>query len=129
MEQEISLSLTFENIKKMTNEELVDCLVKQYYRPIPISISTAEDMKSAGQMLAKITNEYSYLMTVLALLKAKVRTLGKDKSMKEEKDDMIGKRDTVEAFVKILSQSYTGLSREISTRQEALKEIQMSKSL
>jgi hypothetical protein len=129
MEQEISLGLTFENIKKMTNEELVDCLVKQYYRPIPISISTAEDMKSAGQMLAEITNEYSYLMTVLALLKAKVRTLGKDKSMKEEKDDMIGKRDTVEAFVKILSQSYTGLSREISTRQEALKEIQMSKSL
>lgn len=129
MEQEISLDLTFENIKKMTNEELVDCLVKQYYRPIPISISTAEDMKSAGQMLAEITNEYSYLMTVLALLKAKVRTLGKDKSMKEEKDDMIGKRDTVEAFVKILSQSYTGLSREISTRQEALKEIQMSKSL
>ena len=129
MKQEMSLELTFENIKRMTNEELVDCLVKQYYRPIPISISTAEDMKSAGQMLAEITNEYSYLMTVLALLKAKVRTLGKDKSMKEEKDDMIGKRDTVEAFVKILSQSYTGLSREISTRQEALKEIQMSKSL
>lgn len=129
MKQKMSLDLTFENIKKMTNEELVDCLVKQYYRPIPISISTAEEMKGAGQMLAEITNEYSYLMTVLALLKAKVRTLGKDKSMKEEKDDMIGKRDTVEAFVKILSQSYTGLSREISTRQEALKEIQMSKSL
>ena len=129
MKQVMLLDLTFENIKKMTNEELVDCLVKQYYRPIPISISTAEEMKGAGQMLAEITNEYSYLMTVLALLKAKVRTLGKDKSMKEEKDDMIGKRDTVEAFVKILSQSYTGLSREISTRQEALKEIQMSKSL
>lgn len=85
-------------------------------------------MKVAGTRLAEITNQYAYLTVLLAEVKAVVRTLGSSKERKEEYKEMVGKRDTIQAFVDILEQSYKGLSREISTRSEALKEINMSSS-
>lgn len=123
------MKITYKNVLEMTNEELVVALAKDYYKPIPIEIQSVEEMQTAGKRLAEITNQYSYLMTLLAEVKAVTRTLHKDKDKKDAYDIMVGKRDTIQAYVDILKQSYTGLSREISTRTEALKEINMSKAL
>lgn len=121
--------MKYKDITATNGKDLVNRLVKEYYHPIPVDLSTAEEMQKASQLLAVLTNEYAYLMTILAALKADVRLLRKDKSRKAEYEDMVGRRDTVEAFVDILKQSYAGLSREITTRQEVLREIQMSKNV
>lgn len=62
------------------------------------------------------------------MVDAQTRVLKKEKAKKDEYTEMVGKRNTISAYIEILRQSYTGLSREITTRQEALKEINMSKS-
>lgn len=120
--------LTFDVVLSTSAEDLNALLARDYYQPIPVSISSADEMLKAGQMLARITNSYSYLMVLYARVDAEVRTMKKDKDKKEECSDLIGKRNTLEAYIDILKQSYTGLSREISTRQEALREINMSQS-
>lgn len=121
------MGITIKDIMNHTNEELIPMLAQEYYKPIPVDIQTVEQMQQAGKMLAVITNEYSYLMVILATLKAMTRTAKKEDKAKY--DELLGKRDTVDAFVEVLKQEYQGLSREITTRQEALKEINMSKSI
>lgn len=122
------MSVTYSTVMEMNNEDLVKALAKDYYKPIPIDISTPDTMQAAGTRLAEITNQYAYLTVLLAEVKAVTRTLGNSKENKEKYKEMVGKRDTIQAFVDILDQSYKGLSREISTRSEALKEINMSSS-
>lgn len=123
------MAVTYNTILEMSNEDLVKALAKDYYKPIPIDIDSADAMKEAGKRLAEITNQYAYLQVLLAEVKAVTRTLSINKEKREEYKDMVGKRDTIQAFVDILDQSYKGLSREISTRMAALKEINMSSSL
>lgn len=123
------MAVTYNTILEMSNEDLVKALAGDYYKPIPIDIDSADAMKEAGKRLAEITNQYAYLQVLLAEVKAVTRTLSINKEKREEYKDMVGKRDTIQAFVDILDQSYKGLSREISTRMAALKEINMSSSL
>lgn len=121
--------ISYKDIMTLPNTKLNEVMARQFYKPVPINISSADDMLKAGELLARITNSYSYLMVLYARIDAEVRAMKKDKDKKEECSDLIGKRNTLEAYIDILKQSYTGLSREISTRQEALKEINMSKSI
>lgn len=121
-------ALSYKKICEVSNEELNILLAKKYFHPIPTEVSSADEMLSAGKLLAEITNSYSYLMVLFAMTDAQTRVLKKDKAKKDEYNDMVGKRNTISAYVEILKQSYTGLSREITTRQEALREINMSRS-
>ncbi|MGN0240932.1 MAG: hypothetical protein ACI4CS_04520 [Candidatus Weimeria sp.] len=121
--------LTFDTVLTVDVEELNMILARDYYTPIPVSIDSAGDMLDAGKLLARITNAYSYLCVLFARTDARVRILKKDKDKKEEYTDLIGKRNALEAYVDILKQSYAGLSREIATRQEALREINMSRNV
>lgn len=121
--------LTYNMVLNLDNSQLNYVLAHEFYTPIPINVDSVESMMQAGTLLGKITNSYSWLMVIYAQVDAQVRLLKKDKDKKEEYTDLVGKRNTIEAYIEILKQSYAGLSREISTRQEALKEINMSKSV
>lgn len=121
--------ITLEAVLSLDNEEISQILAHNFYTPVPVGIETADQMLEAGQLLARITNSYSYLMVLYAEVDARVRILKKDKTKKEETSELIGKRNTIEAYVDILKQSYSGLSREITVRQEALREINMSNAL
>lgn len=123
------MGIKLSDIKRMSNQDLIKRLTTEYYEPIPTDISSAEQMKVAGVMLADISNKYAYLMVLLAYAKAETRSLKLDKTRKTEYEEMIGKRDTIEAYVNILKQLYSGLSREISTREDMLKEINMSSAM
>lgn len=122
-------ALSYKKICEISNEELNIFLARKYFHPIPTEVSSADEMLSAGKLLAEITNSYSYLMVLFAMVDAQTRVLKKEKAKKDEYTEMVGKRNTISAYIEILRQSYTGLSREITTRQEALKEINMSKSI
>ena len=128
-EKEKKHPLDLDLILTEDNEKLNRLFAQYFYHPIPMNIETADQMMQAGQLLARITNSYSYLMVLFAEVDARVRTLKKDKEKKEEYTDLVGKRNTIQAYIDILKQSYAGLSREISTRQEALREINMSRSV
>lgn len=121
--------VTYDNVIRCSNDELLEALGRDYFIPIPIRIDSAQDMLSAGPLLGKITNNYSYLMALYAQVDAQTRVLKKDKTKKDEYSDLVGKRNTISAYIDILKQSYAALSREISVRQAALKEIEMSKSV
>ena len=120
------MNITYEKMLEMSASELTDILAEYIYTPIPVAITSPDDMLKAGEILAEITNKYSYFMAVLMRMKIRVRELRKDGSKKQEYDEMMGRRDSVEACTQILKQYYAGLSRMVSTRQEALKEINMS---
>lgn len=112
-------------MKTMDPEELTERLIREFYIAVPEEIDSVETMSLAGNMLGELTNNYSYLSSMLALFKVAVR-VAKKKKDKELTEDMISKRDTLEVILDMVKQQYAAVSRMLSTRQMVINELRMN---
>ncbi len=117
--------LTFSNMKTMDPEELTERLIREFYIAVPEEVDSVETMSLAGNLLGELTNNYSYLSSMLALFKVAVR-VAKKKKDKELTEDMISKRDTLEVILDMVKQQYAAVSRMLSTRQMVINELRMN---
>lgn len=99
-------------------------MAEAYYIDIPTQIDDIESMEKAGIMLGDLTNKYSYLLSLLVVLKVYVRQAKKEKE-KEKYEELIAKRDTIQDVADMVKQQYNAISRMISTKSEINREINM----
>ena len=134
--------ITYSNkLKEISPEELLGFLEKHYTFEIPIGIDSEMAMRKAGNLLGTLTNSYSYLASVLAALtihtkaeKAKVPTrpktgdLSEYETQKKIYEEMALRKFLVEQYVDIIRQQYSCVSRMLTVKIEADKELRMSDS-
>lgn len=107
----------------MSAIDIANHLVKDCLTTLPASIESVDDMRNAENLLSTLTNKYSYLLSMLMVLKIRVR---ESKSIdKNTYAEYVSKRDLVSDSVDMIKQQYNAISRMISTRQQILKEIDM----
>lgn len=112
------------SIAKSDPLNLVEFLTQVYTTELPEGIYTPSDMEIANGLLGKLSNEKTYLSSLLAYLKIAAK-LEKQKGNKEEYDNMVCRRDAVDLILKAVQGQYDGLSRMVTTKIETNKELMM----
>ncbi len=111
-------------IMDMEPEQLNNILYERCVFDVPLDLETIEDMTFAGNLMGKLTNMYSYLSQQLNYLKIATKMVkGKDKNMHEQ---MMIRRDVVDAFVDVVKQQYNYVSRLITVKQMKNFELKMT---
>ena len=86
-----------------------------------------EEMKKVNTQLSRLANSYSFVMQLLTYTKIQVRQeKRKGKENKENYEDMIDRRDTLQNTADILKMQYQTLSRMITVKKEINDELRMS---
>ena len=94
---------------------------------IPSSIESVEDMQHAARLLSKLTNIYSYFMSLDVYAKIAVRNeKKKGKDNKEMYELMVDRQYAIKSACETAKMAYNCLSRLITIKQEINKEINMS---
>ena len=117
--------LSYDQVCTMDLLDVVKDMNHEFCIEIPTQIDSLEEMSSAGTMLGDLTNEYTYMVALLAMMKATVR-IAKRKFPKEQYEDLVGKRDAVSDIVDLLKQQYQAISRMITVKQEINQELYMT---
>lgn len=117
--------LSYDQVCTMDLLDVVKDMNHEFCIEIPTQIDSLEEMSSAGSMLGDLTNEYTYMVALLAMMKATVR-IAKRKLPKEQYEDLVGKRDAVSDIVDLLKQQYQAISRMITVKQEINQELYMT---
>jgi len=117
------INYTLENISDDSPLEVSQKLAKICYLEIPTEITSIEAMTTAGALLGKLTNRFSYLTSLSMLTKSLCRIYKKQD--KELWDSWVAKRDSLEDACRMTLQQYQAISRMISTKQEINREINM----
>lgn len=115
------------NIREICDMEpiiLANTLASKYCVDIPTDINDYVAMTKAGSMLGQLTNSYSYLISILTVMKVIVRQT-KRNGTKEDYETMVARRDVIQDITDLVKQQYQAISRMITVKQEINKEMQM----
>lgn len=116
---------TNNDIFNMNALELAKWLNKNYMEEIPTHLENAEDLKKAGVLLGKLTNIYSYIMSMLTYAQLEVKEKKKISAKKEEINECISRRDVLNNFSLIIKMQYTAISRMITVKKQVDDEFKM----
>lgn len=124
------------SVFSMPPAEFARWLMREFTAELPGRIATAEELNSASELMLKLTGDYQYLTNLLAIMKVAVRNSKRaadsakepeDKSaMKREYEDMVDRQNAAEQAAKRVMQGYNALSRAITVKQMADKELTMN---
>lgn len=112
------------NITSYDPVELAHYLADNCVEEIPVSIDTPEDISGVGEMLSRIGNTYSYVMSLLAFAQADIRNCRRNKD-KISVEDAIDRRDVLDNFVNVIKMQYQTISRMLTAKQESRNEYRM----
>lgn len=115
---------TYEDIFAMNPQDLVTWLHEEFYVELPSKIENTDDMANASELMLQLTGQYSYLAELLSYAKIAVRK-AKRALPKEEWEDMVDRKEAIERRLDIAKQEYTAVSRAITVKTEANKELMM----
>lgn len=124
----------FEEILNMDPRSMLEWILQEFSgevpeEDIPKMILTAEDMKSAGTVMLKLTGFYSYLTTLHSYAKIRTREAKRDKTNKEAAEDMVDKKEIIHSFAESVKQSYSAISRAVTIYIENSNELKMGRGL
>ncbi len=108
----------------MTPVDLLNHLNANFGVQVPEVIASTDDMSNAAQLLAKLTNEYSYLLSLTSLAKIYCRE-AKRGGNKEEYEDMVDRKEIISNFVDAVKSQYSAISRAITVHIENNNELRM----
>lgn len=130
--------MTKQQIIDMNVDDFINYIVNTYLEPVPERLETIEEMSTAGMLLAKYANSYTYLVALYAYLKAAARRAKRaqieakhtedELAAKEIYEDLNDKANLTIEFYKAIKQQYAALSRMITVRSDNLDELHMSDS-
>lgn len=122
--------------------DIIDWLNDEFMEEIPTGIETREDAIAAGKLLGKLTNSYSYLCALSAQLSVYARInkqrcitkpnakdtqrMSEYEKLKDEYELAAMRKSAVDTFVDITHQQYAAVSRMITIKMEADKEMMMT---
>ena len=122
-------TMSYEKIVNSDPFELNTWLLQSFQCNVPISIDSIEALIKANEMLGGLTNQYSYLMSILSFLKIEVKMEKRKCKNSETTEDMMLRRDCFQDTVDIVKQQYNAISRMITVKQEINQELKMTGGL
>lgn len=117
-------NMTIQQILSMEPLALTNWLNDTYVKPLPFPKSSKE-FAQHNHLLGELANTYAFLSGVHAVAQIMVRDAKKQKLSKDEIDDCIDRRDTVEKFLNIIKMQYAAFSRMITVQKNADDEMRM----
>jgi hypothetical protein len=109
-----------------SNSEIMESLSRTVLEDIPKGIKSADDLERMEYLLGKLANDYVYLITLLNHARNYVRQLKrKGKEYQAEYEDMIDKRDSLEAIASAVKLQYSAVSRMLTVKIEKNEELSM----
>lgn len=115
---------SIQDILQMKPTELADWLQTTYIKPLPTPSSSQEFVKY-NYLLGELANVYAFLSGLLVASKISVRDSKRRGLSKEEVDDCIDRRDTIDAYLGIIKMQYNAFSRMITVQKNADDEMRM----
>ena len=115
----------FENILSLDPEDLLHWLNENFLEEVPIAIDNTDDLKKAGILLGKLTNIYSYLVSLSMFAKLKVREAKKNKDNKEEIDKAVDRKEIINSYADIIKCQYNAISRMVTVKKQIDEEMKM----
>ena len=115
----------FENILSLDPEDLLQWLNSNFLEDIPIAINNVEDLKNAGVLLGKLTNIYSYLVSLSMFAKLKVREAKKDKENKENIDKAVDRKEIINSYADVIKCQYNAVSIMVTVKKQIDEEMKM----
>jgi hypothetical protein len=111
----------------MKPQDLVLWLNDNFSEEIIPFIDTVDDLCEAERLMSALTNKYAYLASLTAFAKIAVREeKRKGKENKAAYEDMIDRRDSLDAMASIVLQQYSAISRMLTVKMEINKELNMN---
>jgi hypothetical protein len=107
--------------------ELLQYMQTRYLVRVPEGIRTGDDLGQAGVLLGRLTNDRTYLMSLLSYLKYLTkleRSGGKDNAVAYQ--EMMSRRDIVQDAFDTVDKQYEGLSRMVTVYVQELRELEMT---
>lgn len=134
--------ITNNSLDKLTAEELLRFLEENYSFEIPVGIESEIAMRKSGNLLAKLTNTYAYLVSMLANItiqtkRAKSNVPAKPKTgavsreyefLKDYYEELALKKQILEKHADLIKHQYNCVSRMITVKCKADEELRMSES-
>lgn len=111
---------------KMKPDELSNVLFDTFYREIPTSFETSEDLNKIGELMAESVNQYSYLTNLLNQAENQWRFLQYDKkNHAKEFYDELDRKTVINRTLDMVKLRQKTLSRLITIKQINNQEISM----
>ena len=117
--------MSFEELISMDTENFFEWITYNFNTDMIDAVETEDDMRQASKMISRAIGNYSYLSSLLAYLKIKVRQEKRNKN-KEICEDLIDKREVVQEMVDATKMLYNGISRMVTIKIEIDKEMSMT---
>lgn len=128
---EVSEINNYFDIEFISMENLITWIDKNYYKKIPQDIiDNIDSFKYSGTLMIQIANDYSFLISLIAYTKTKVREFKrKGKDFKQNYEDLIDKRDYLEETLSALKLQKEAISRNVTIRQQIVDELKINKTM
>ena len=123
--ENINNSAQFDNILNMEPASLLLWLNKNFLEDIPTTLETTQDLKKAGELLGRLTNIYSYLISMSLFAKLKVREAKKNKIEKDEIDKCVDRKEIISQFAETIKCQYNAISRMVTVKKQIDDEMKM----
>lgn len=112
-------------IISLSSDKVAEWAAYEYFRPLDNSFDTPEDLAKLSKDMLELVNQYSFLASVLAMLKVECRNQ-KNLGNKEKYEELVDKRDIMQKALDTVKLKQAALSRMITIKQEIDKELNMS---
>ncbi len=119
------LYMNFKDLESHSPYEILEYLDVNYGVEVPTEIISGDDMMKAATLLGKLTNEYSYLMSLLSYAKIRCRDLKRNDD-KRAYEDMIDRREVIQNKVDAVKSQYAAISRAVTIKIENDTELRMT---
>lgn len=117
--------MSFDELINMDTEEFFNWVTYNFNTDMIEAVETEDDMRQASKMISRAIANYSYLSSLLAFLKIKVRQEKRNKN-KDVYEDLMDKREIVQEAVDSTKMLYNGISRMVTIKIEIDKEMNMT---
>lgn len=116
---------SMKEISEIDSEKFVFWLASTFHVIVPDQVTCVEDSEEVAALLAKCSNNYSYLIELYSYLRILARKAKKEGN-KDLQEEFMDKRDIVEKMAQAVKQQYQAASRLITIRHDNLEELHMS---
>ena len=117
--------MVYEQIFSMKPLELMQWLEDNFSIQVPSVIMSMSEMNTAAELLLRLTEIYSYLVSLSSYAKIRTREIKRTMS-KEEYENAVDKKEVIGNYVDIIKQQYASISRAVTIRMENNQELRMN---
>ncbi len=105
-------------------KELINVLSRDFGVEVPDRLYTTDDMEDAAKLLSRLSNEYSFLLELLSLIKVLCREAKRSED-KRLYEDTVDKKEIVSNKVDAVKNQYQAISRMVTIHIENMSELKM----